>query len=602
MRDAKAFPFVYQEADRKTQATDRLAVAHLALMAEGGPESIDREGGTVASTCRVRYAWVFGYPELMRGGTFPQELRRRVAELEVDSPRMAVYKCVYDLIEGHLSGDEKAFYVKKFTAAATTGSAAPSRAESEGRAASGGGDGGDGGGFSDRDTSTSDGSGASEPVFGRAGVGATGGAGGSSAVMSSLADMIQRLEEHANVESAVLDRHNEELKNHNAFVAYSKIDHERLLARLKAELGASQASLAAVIAEIKKLYDDMAAVHAESDKVQAAARAEHERVVGELQARVDDLTGQLEACKLRAETLEGEKEGLERELAELRSQVLELEAENARLTAEVEEHKASHATLSGASDGDKRDLTAKLAERQGEIERLNLRVIELEGEVAALRLAHAATEGERAALATANAALVAELEGAKVVHLAALLASKKEAERLAAVHAREMEKWRKDNKQLRLDKEREETANVENLRSVHAGLEKYLKHSTRDFTADMRAVNATTTAANKGEKGLALLTDMLKGGRVVEFYGNVVPAETAKVEYSLPALFLICESIAGTWKMKKEGVSETVTEKLAYDCRVYDSIEQDALKQSRIKEYASPLFQEFVAAVKSAQV
>jgi predicted nucleic acid-binding Zn-ribbon protein len=561
---------------------------------------MDYAAGTVASTCRVRYAWVFEYSELLRGDTFKQEFRRRVGELEVDSPRMAVYKCIYDLIEDHLSGDEKAFYVNKFTAAATTGSAAPSRAESAGRAASGGGDGGDGGGaavFSDRESS-SGGSGGSESLYGRVGVGATGGAGGSSAVMSSLADMIQRLEEHASVESAVLDRHNEELKNNSAFSTYSKIDHERLLARLKAELGASQASLAAVIAEIKKLYDDMAAAHAESEKVQAAARTEHERAVGELQAQVDDLRTKLAACTLRAETLQGEKEGLERELAELRSRFAALEAENARLAAEVDEHKASHATLSGASDADREALTAKLAEQAEEIERLKLRVAGLEGELVALRLAHAATEGERAALATANAALVAELEGAKVAHLAALRASKKEGERLAAAHAREMEKLRLQNKQLRLDKEREETTNVENLRTLQASLEKHLKHATRGFNAEMRAVNATTAAANKGEKGLGLLTDMLRGGRVAEFYGGVVPAETVKAEYSLPALFLICESIAGTWKMNKAGPDETVAEKLAYDCRVYDSIDQGALEQSRINEYVSPLFQEFVAALK----
>jgi hypothetical protein len=606
--DSPNFPFMYPDYQR-TQAFDRLAVAHMALMSGGGPEKLDREIGVFESTCPVNYAWVFEYKDLTRGKTFKEEFRRQVDELLLDSDIMGVYECIYQLIKRGLTDEEKTHYKEIFEksryaprheSSESSVGTSPSRPDSSGRATPGGGDGGTS--SSSGKESVSDDSTVSGHVYGRGGAGAMGGAGGKSAVLLGLADVLQRLEEHAIVESAVLRGHNDDLKNHDAFATYSKLDQRRLLERLKAELDASQASLAAVIAEIKKLYGDMEAAHAETERLQAAALAEHERVVGGLQAQIEDLNTRVAAGTLRAETLQGEKEGLERELAELRSRVLQLEAENARLAAEVEEHKASHATLSGASDGDKRALTATLAEREGEIERLKLRVAELEGDLAALRLAHAATEGEHAALATANAALRAELEGAKEAHLAALLALKKEGERLAAAHARETGKWRTENKQLRLDKEREETSNVENLRSVHASLEKYLKHSTRDFTADMRTVNATTTAANKGEKGLGLLTDMLKGGRVAEFYGNVVPAETAKVEYSLPALFLICESIAGTWKTNKAGPNETVTEKLAYDCRVYDSIDQDALNQSRIKEYTSPLFQEFVAALKSAQV
>jgi hypothetical protein len=602
MRDAKAFPFVYQEADRKTQAIDRLAVAHLALMAEGGPESIDFAAGTVASTCRVRYAWVFGYPELMRGGTFPQELRKRVGELEVDSPRMAVYRCVYDLIEGHLSDDEKAFYVKKFTAAATTGSAAPSRAESEERAASGGGDGGDGGGFSDRDT-TSDGSGASEPVFGRAGVGEKGdGGGGKQTTFDALVGLLARVDEQTRIESAVLHEHVDELKKHTAISGYSIADSERLLALLKSELTKSNASLVAGLAEIRALSLDIAAQHAAAETEQAAARSAHEQEVAALQVQLDGLTAKLQESTLRADTLQGEKEELERRLAELQRQLAALEAEKSELTAQLEAHTASKADLLGATATEKLALEETLAKQGEEIERLKERVAELERELAALKVRFAESEAALATMTSAKEALERDLEVEKEAHLKKIRALERKTAEAEDAHRLESARYRKENRQLRVDSERQENVNEEKMKWLTTKLQDHLNRATQSFGADMKTVHDTTTAATKKQKGLALLTDLLKKEEYTGFNAGVVPAETVKVEYSLPALFLICESIAGTWKMKKEGVSETVTEKLAYDCRVYDSIEQDALNQSRIKEYTSPLFQEFVAAVKSAQV
>ena len=97
------------------------------------------------------------------------------------------------------------------------------------------------------------------------------------------------------------------------------------------------------------------------------------------------------------------------------------------------------------------------------------------------------------------------------------------------------------------------------------------------------------------------MSALLEKKQFADFYAGVAPAAADKARYTLPALFLICESIAGTWKMQKEGGSETVTEKLAHDCRVYDSIDEGELDGASIKTYISPLFQEFVSEFRGAK-
>ncbi len=600
MRDATTFPFLYPEADRKTQAIDRLAVAHMDLLTNSGIDSI--VGGIVnTSTCPVRYAWVFEYGELLRGPTFKQAFRAGVDAEVAGSPRMAVYDRIHGLIKGHLTDDEKEYYDGKFSeigsvpSTASSESTAPSRAGSAGRVVSGREE------FSDRE-SGSDASSSTEVLYGRAGAGtiARGGVGGDDR-FNALVELIARVEEHTRIESAVLGDHVEALKNHTAISGFSIADAERLIAVLQSKLGEGNASLLAGLAEIRTLSDDIAAQHTTAEAEQAAARSAHELEVAGLKVQLDEAAAKLEACTLRADTLQGEKEELERQLTELQSKLAALEAEKLELTAQLDAHTASKADLLGATATEKEALEARLAEQEEAIRRLNLRVAELEGELTALKLRLAEAEAALAAMTAAKEALERDLEREKEEHLKKILALEQQAAATAAAHKTACERYERSNKRMRLDNERQETENGERMTYLTRKLEGYLKHAQASFGADMKTVHDTTTAATNKQKGLGLLTDLLEKRQFADFYAGVAPAGADKVRYTLPALFLICESIAGTWKMQKEGGSETVTEKLAYDCRVYDSIDEGELDGPSIKTYISPLFQEFVSEFRGAK-
>ena len=83
-----------------------------------------------------------------------------------------------------------------------------------------------------------------------------------------------------------------------------------------------------------------------------------------------------------------------------------------------------------------------------------------------------------------------------------------------------------------------------------------------------------------------------------EFKEEVLDENSTKETHSLCALFLMYESIAGTWKLfmeqkEKGNVDDIIIQKLIHELRLYDSIENH---NANVKKVVSKYFREFVQA------
>jgi hypothetical protein len=89
----------------------------------------------------------------------------------------------------------------------------------------------------------------------------------------------------------------------------------------------------------------------------------------------------------------------------------------------------------------------------------------------------------------------------------------------------------------------------------------------------------------KLDAGMAAQIDVLKlitllnsgdVGRYQTFYEVIKEAGPKKERYTPSALFLMAESVAGTWKMiARDGFTDVLVRKLVYDRRLWDTIENE---------------------------
>jgi len=95
------------------------------------------------------------------------------------------------------------------------------------------------------------------------------------------------------------------------------------------------------------------------------------------------------------------------------------------------------------------------------------------------------------------------------------------------------------------------------------------------------------------EMGLDGLIELLERKEYSEFKARVQQKDAVRHKHSLPAQFLMCESIAATWALFEKpsagAVSPIMAQKLMHHIHLYDSMEHDA----RVQRFTSQYFKKF---------
>jgi hypothetical protein len=88
-----------------------------------------------------------------------------------------------------------------------------------------------------------------------------------------------------------------------------------------------------------------------------------------------------------------------------------------------------------------------------------------------------------------------------------------------------------------------------------------------------KRINAGMDAQINVLKLIAILGNAADSERYNKFYGMIREANPTRETYTPSALFLMLESMAGTWKLVlRDGFTEVLVRKLVYDRRLWDTI------------------------------
>jgi DNA repair exonuclease SbcCD ATPase subunit len=167
----------------------------------------------------------------------------------------------------------------------------------------------------------------------------------------------------------------------------------------------------------------------------------------------------------------------------------------------------------------------------------------------------------------------------------------------------------KDKKEVEIEEKEEQIEKQEEqIDELHVTIdtaEEALLNATKNMDKEVsEELKEYDTVMSEGMK-IVVTADMrekLRKGEFKEFYELVKKNPSKKETYSNAALFLVLESMGGTWKMavennnKKdagENYDEIITEKVIYDLRQWDSIGNVGKVDMR---HTSKDFQAFVAA------
>jgi hypothetical protein len=165
----------------------------------------------------------------------------------------------------------------------------------------------------------------------------------------------------------------------------------------------------------------------------------------------------------------------------------------------------------------------------------------------------------------------------------------------------EVEKKRKEAIEGDLEQKEEE---LSELRTETKAAEEALLNATKNMDKDMsEELKEYDTVMSEGMKLVVTdnMREKLRKGEFKEFYDLVKMHPSKKETYSNAALFLVMESMGGTWKMAQdsrvgkgdtENYDEIITEKIIYDLRQWDSIGNQWVDM----KYTSKDFKAFVAA------
>jgi hypothetical protein len=129
-------------------------------------------------------------------------------------------------------------------------------------------------------------------------------------------------------------------------------------------------------------------------------------------------------------------------------------------------------------------------------------------------------------------------------------------------------------------------------------IEKELQKGENSFAGALDKYDQTFDPAMTRAVDAVGLGMMLADKDYAGFYAAIKEANPIKERYSPSALFLVLESMAGTWKTFQEnGDDDVLVRKLVYDRRLWDTIDNAEKYEERETHYNSKHLAAFKAAV-----
>jgi len=375
------------------------------------------------------------------------------------------------------------------------------------------------------------------------------------------------------------------------------------------------------VERIEKIKRDMRMQNEESTKKIEIMKIEVETVKKELQEiseeatkQKDELDGKLKTAQADIDRLSQElKEALARE-ADLVKEKGELDASIQKITGEKDALAAEVAKLTqelqdsqkkAVEDADKiRELTEKVGEHEKEIARLTQEIEDMKTEKKKLLANDVSKQAELDALAVKEKELKEALEREKQLLLEKETLEKERKRLQDLVDADKLDINVQTLERLKLMEEarklRETIAEYERqVTEITEKLQKGILEHERQVTTRIWKIHDKVDDSVRKKLTASELLVLLKNKEYIKFRDTVKKGagELEKKEYNLPALFLIYESIGGTWSLfeklaDKTQTSEFMTEKLIESLRLFQTIEKH--NEHLLNTYTNQYFRKFL--------
>jgi len=303
---------------------------------------------------------------------------------------------------------------------------------------------------------------------------------------------------------------------------------------------------------------------------------------------------ELEGMKLRNEelngqiaVLQGHLAGEETELSDLKARVAELQGGIARLKTEhdtsgrelSEEHEAKIVALNKANNEEMQKL---LKDHVDKLQGINK---DHEDKMAGLRQTGAETQAAHDKLVAEIAELKRQNQTLLDGHATETAGLKNTITRLEVevklkqgVITKEeavLEQTGLNNQSLQnlIIQLKDENQNLENaIEKVTLELDEETERTETVVAHQLEKLDKKLDGGMDTQIDVLKLRQLLQAGNYAGFYELIKETAPEKETYTAPALFLMLESIAGTWKMYGEGATDVLVRKLVYDRRLWDTI------------------------------
>jgi chromosome segregation ATPase len=370
--------------------------------------------------------------------------------------------------------------------------------------------------------------------------------------------------------------------------------------------------MAELTKEIQKKHDELIQQKTMLDKVIDGLKAEVKKVE-------DKATKDKEAFEAQMKTVRDEKDRVDQELAAallkeaaIQKEKSEMEANMQKLTGEKDTLAAEVAKLTQ----ELQDSQKKAADDAENIRKLTEKVGELEKDILTLKQEIIDNQAENKKLLSSDASKQAQIDASalKDKELADALAreaqlriEKQELEDKLKANMSLLSQDVKDLLQMKNDKD-QLTKDIEDLKATIKQYEDQLKEiieklkkgifeHDRQMTTRIWKIHDQVDGSIQRELTESELLVKLKKGDYMGFRDEVSKRSVEKKKYELPALFLIYESIGGTWRyfdklVDKEQTSEFMAEKLMESLRLFQTIENH--DEHLLHTYTNQYFRKFL--------
>lgn len=367
-------------------------------------------------------------------------------------------------------------------------------------------------------------------------------------------------------------------------------------------------------ADIKKLNDDcitekgilqtvIDGLKEEVKQGSAKAKKDKDALEAQMQTVRDEkaqVDQDLAAALLRETAFQQEKSDMDANMQKLTREKDDLAAQVAKLTQERQESQKK-----AAEDAESiRKLTEKVGELEKQIVALKQEIEDMKTEKKKLLASDASNQVSLLTLTAKEKELTEALEREKQLQLekAKLEAEKKDLEK-----ALQNDKGLISNENIEKLKLMEDVRNLRNkvdqyelqLQGIIDKIKKGILEHDKQMTTRIWKIHGKVDTSIKKELAESELLGLLKKGEYTEFRDAVKksPSEIAMKDHNLPALFLIYESIGGTWRefdklSDKTQTSEFMAQKLMHVLRLFQTIEKH--NEHILDTYTNKYFRKFL--------